>query len=147
MFKKISNYLPPKTYKPLIFTGILALVLVLIFALTAFTGEINYEFKNDSLTVNASYHKSLEIKYSEIDSIEFRVNSDVGKRDGAFVSDKLLLGNFESERYGEYIRYSYKNNSSSIIIKTKNKTIILNDKTDSETKELYSEILNWMPKK
>ncbi len=147
MFKKLSNYLPPKTYKPMIFAGILALVLVLIFALTMFTGEINYEFKNDSLNINASYHKSLEIKYSDIDSIEFRVNSDIGKSDGAFVSNKLLLGNFKSERYGEYIRYSYKSNSSSIIIKSKNKTIILNDKTDSGTKELYNEILNWMPKK
>lgn len=147
MFKKLSNYLPPKTYKPLIFAGILAFVLVLIFALTMFTGEINYEFKENILNINASYHKSLDIKYSDIDSIEFRVNSDIGKRDGAFVSNKLLLGSFKSERYGEYIRYSYKDISSSIIIKSKGTTIILNAKTDSGTKELYSEILKWMPKK
>lgn len=59
-----------------------------------FTGNIEVHCEDTSFTINATYWSDLEIDYSEVDTIEYRKDLDVGVRTNGFGSARLLMGIF-----------------------------------------------------
>lgn len=117
---------------PLILIGTMVLM---------FTGNINVSFKETTFTITASYHPDLEVEYSEIDSLEYRESFDAGMRTYGFASARLSLGTFQNDEFGKYTLYAYTGNKAAVVLKSEEKVLVIKGKTESETKEIYKQLL------
>ena len=110
-------------------------------AFVMFTGDINIYLDDDSVEIVASYHADESIPYADIDSIEYRENSDKGTRVMGFGSPRLLMGAFKNDELGAFTRFSYTKCKSDIIITVGESKIAISCKTEAETRALYDELL------
>lgn len=118
---------------PLFLIGVLVLM---------FTGNIQYEFTDDSLKINATYGKVSVVGYEFIDSVELREDFEFGSRNYGFGSVKLSLGNFCNEEFGNYTLYAYNRCDSVVVIKSGEHILVLTEKNAAETELLYKSILD-----
>lgn len=134
----------PKTKTEKVAVRITAIVIPIILigvAVLMFTGDINVKFNADSFEIVASYYDDLEIKFDQIDSVEYRENFDAGYRAYGFASARLSMGTFQNHEYDLYTRYSYTGVNEVVVIKFDDKVLVLSGKNEVETKEIYEMIL------
>lgn len=125
----------PKTSK----NAWIALVILLVFvASTLFAGELEYEFDDKYLTIDADFYNDLIIDYNSIASIEYRDGNVDGIRVGGYGSFRLLMGYFQNDEFGVHIRYTYYKPEACIVVKTDSNTFVLSGKTKAETQELFT---------
>ncbi len=98
-----------------------------------FTGNIEYQFTDNSLLIDADYHDDLVLDYDAITSMEFREENVPGVRAWGFGSLRLLMGTFQNEEFGNYIRYTYYSPESALVLTTENQTIVLSGETPVQT--------------
>ena len=111
-------------------------------ALLMFLGSIKFDFQEDALIMDATFHEPIAVQYDSIDSIEYRDGNVAGVRVAGFANLKLLLGNFENDEFGVYTRYTYCNPDGCIIVTSEGKTLVFSGKDTAETQALYQELLN-----
>ena len=121
----------------LIFTA----VIVVFVAVMLFTGNLHYRFDSDSFTVEASYFDDLTVKYSAIDSIEYREGNVDGTRTFGVGSFRLLLGTFENAEFGTYTRYTYYRPEACVILSVNGKTLVLSGDSTESTRNLYDTLI------
>ena len=120
-----------------------AVTAILIFVLfVLFAGNIEFQFQEDSLLMDASMYTNYVLYYDAIDSMELRDGNVPGTRVGGFGSARLLMGWFKNEEFGTYTRYTYTNPKSCIVIEAKGKTVVLSGKNAAETQEIYEILLS-----
>lgn len=101
---------PPRSKAEKIAVKISAIIVPIILigvAVLMFTGNIEVHCEDTSFTINATYWSDLEIDYSEVDTIEYRKDLDVGVRTNGFGSARLLMGIFQNDEFGSYTLYAY----------------------------------------
>ncbi len=54
----------------------------------------------------------------------------------------ILMGEFENSEFGAYTRYSYSDCKSCVIIRADDRVLVLNEKDEVATKELYETLLS-----
>ena len=118
-------------FVPLILVGVVILM---------FTGNIQYEFTEDYLEIDATYWQYSTIGYEFVDSVELRENFDIGIRNYGFSSAKLSLGNFRNEEFGNYTLYAYTKCDSAVIIKSGEHILVITGQNVTETQELYNSL-------
>ena len=128
----------PKAAK--ISTSIALPIILVVVAILMFTGNVEAGLDEDSLNISATYWSDTEIKFSEIDSVEYRENGVSGSRVNGYASARLLLGMFSSDELGGYVSYRY-TSGSCIIIRSGEKVIVLGLEESADTKALYEELL------
>lgn len=101
---------------------------------------------NTALTINATYWTDLEIDYSEIETIEYRKNLDVGVRTSGFGSPKLSMGIFQNDEFGSYTLYSYTGAKEHIILTSGEKTLVIGMSDPKETQAIYDAMLEKVDK-
>ena len=106
-----------------------------------FTGTVETILQDDSLEIKATYSSNETIPYTDIDTIEYRTDSDVGMRVMGFASPKLLLGTFRNDEFGTYTRFSYNKCDDDIIITVGNRKIAINAENEEQTRALYEALL------
>ena len=111
-----------------------------------FSGSIEYEFREDALVMDATFSAPIQLRYDEVETIEYREGNVDGVRVNGFGSLRLLLGYFENEEFGTYSRYTYYKNESCIIVTTKSDTLVFSGKDAAETQEIYQELINCIQK-
>ena len=116
-------------FVPLILVGVMILM---------FTGNIQYEFTEDCLIIDATYGKYSTVGYEFVDSVEFRDDFDFGIRNFGFASAKLSLGNFKNEEFGNYSLYAYTACDSAVVIKSGEHILVITGQDAAETQELYN---------
>jgi len=116
----------------------LTLIILIFCVVIVSTGEIEI-YCNGTIEIKADYWSDLEIQFSDIENIEYRMSVD-GERISGFGTHRLLLGLFKNEEFGAYTRYTYTENKNCIVLKTKTGFKVINLKTESETKDLYEKI-------
>ena len=128
----------PKTGK----AGWIALLLILVLvAAVLFTGHINFEFQDGYLLIDTNMYTDYVLHYDEIQSVELRESNVSGLRVGGYGSFRLLMGYFQNEEFGVYIRYTYYKPEACIVLTTSGKTIVLSGETKAQTQALYQELL------
>lgn len=81
------------------------LVLLTVFVLSImFTGDLEYSFEADSLTIQADWYADFSLRYDVIEAVEFREGNVPGIRVGGFGSGRLLMGFFQNDEFGTYTR-------------------------------------------
>ncbi len=119
------------------------LVLVLIFALLAmlagllFTGEITYTLGGDGLTIESTAASGLVVSYEEMEEIQLLQDFDKGVRAMGYGSFRLSMGFFQNEQLGDYTLYAYNGCESVILIRSAEKYLAINARTEEETLALY----------
>lgn len=119
------------------------LTMILIFVcILLFSGSITTKINNDSLTVGYQliFTKTTEIDYKDIKKLSYETELDIGRRNFGIGSPKLMSGTFENDAFGEYELYSYTGCNSYIVIETKHGYVVINDKNDETTKQLYKRL-------
>lgn len=101
------------------------------------TGDITFQYKEDTFVVDATYWNDLEISYDSIESIAYMEDVDAGSREWGFESLQLLMGAFRNKEFGNYTRYSYTNCDSCVVLTISEKTVVIGAETEEETLEIY----------
>ncbi len=117
---------------PIIFVGV---------AILMFTGSIEVKCEDTALTINATYWTDLEIDYSEIDTIEYRKDLDVGVRTSGFGSPRLSMGIFRNDEFGSYTLYSYTGAKEHIVLTSGEKTLVIGMSDTKETQAIYEAMI------
>ena len=98
------------------------------------------KFEESSLNIEATYWNDAIVDYEEIVSIEYREQDNAGERTFGYGSTKILIGQFENEEFGTYIRYSYTSCDACIVIKAEDNVLVLNGKDEESTKVIYQQL-------
>jgi hypothetical protein len=141
--KTWSQSADPKMQK---FGKIMVPALLVFFVVILFCGNITYDFGEERLLVDSSFYSAYTLRYDSIDDIEYRDSNMPGIRVGGYGSMRLLMGWFENEEFGTYVRYTYYDPDSCVVITAGSNTIVLSGKNPQETKALYETILNKIEK-
>ena len=118
----------------------LAVILIFV-AVMLFTGDLDYQFGDDSFTVKASYYDDLTVDYSAIDSMEYRQGNVSGTRVFGVGSFQLLMGTFENEEFGAYTRYTYYRPPECVVLTVNGKTLVLSGSSADSTRNLYDTLV------
>ncbi len=122
--------------------GILVASAVLIgVMIVMFTGNIEVSCEESSFKINATYWTDLEVNYSELDSVEYRSDFDVGLKANGFNSARLLMGVFKNEEFGSYTVYAYADAKEFVVLGSNGKTLVIGMSDAKETQAIYNTIL------
>lgn len=120
--------------------GFLAVLLVFVAAIM-FTGDLEYQFGEESFTVEASFYGDMTVSYDDIDAIEYHNGNVPGIRVGGFQSLRLLMGLFKNDEFGIYTRYTYYRPDACVLLSMDDHVLVLSAKSASETESLYNALL------
>ncbi len=122
-------------------TAVLTALILVIVAVLIFTGEVTVTLAETSLTAKATFWTTSEISYEDISYIEYLSNVGSDVREFGVGSPRLLVGRFRNEEIGTYIRYTYTQCNSAVLIVTDDGSVyMLGLESENETASLYSEL-------
>ena len=116
-------------------------LLIVFLCIILFCGNISYTFQDEYVVIDSNMYSPYTLRYEKIDSLEFREGNVSGMRVGGYGSFRLLMGWFENEEFGTYIRYTYYNPDACVVVTTTDKTLVLSAETHEETQKLYENLL------
>lgn len=125
-------------------TRIVTALILLIFmgvGIIMFTGDIQYQFGEDTFEIVASFSEDLNVAYNKIEAVEYRSDCPIGYRKFGVGSAKLSMGLFEEEGLGEHTRYTYNACKDAVVLASNGKILVINAETVQQTQVLYNEIL------
>ncbi|MBE6779627.1 MAG: DUF1648 domain-containing protein [Ruminococcaceae bacterium] len=136
------NHICPKFNKVgKIISLIVVPIIIIGICIVMFTGSISITYTDDSFTVDSTYYDPLTINYSDIEEIKVKENDQIGVKEFAFNSAKLSLGKFINDEFGSHTRYTYNACKTVVVMKIDGKILVINDKNDDVTREIYLKIL------
>ena len=106
-----------------------------------FTGNINIKYGRNSFTIKATYWNNQEIKYEDIESIEYYDEKIPGSRVGGFGSFRLLMGDFKNDEFGNYTRYTYTKSNSGVVLVVDGREVVIGGEDKESTRAIYEELL------
>lgn len=101
-----------------------------------FTGDLTYQFGEDSFTIAASYYDDLTVSYGDIEEISYQEGNYPGVRVWGYGSFRLLMGTFQTESV-QYTRYTYYRPDSAIVLRVKGEPMVISGRNAKETKAIY----------
>ncbi len=107
-----------------------------------FTGDIEVHCEDTSFQINATYWTDLEIDYSEVDTIAYRKDLDVGVRTYGFGSARLLMGTFQNGEFDSYTLYAYAGAKEYIVLTGDGKTLVIGMRDIKDTQAIYNAMLD-----
>lgn len=126
-----------------VYTMVVVVVIAVFCLCVLFTGNLNYEFGEDSFTVEASYYDDLTVSYEDIEEIAYQEGNYPGTRLWGYGSLRLLMGTFQTGNT-QYTRYTYYRPDSAITMTVKGKPLVISGKDPAETREIYDTLLQKM---
>lgn len=121
-------------------TLIFCLLVAAVVAVLLFTGNISYEYGENSLRIKASYWADQEIPYDAVSHISYTDEKVEGTRVGGFGSFRLQMGNFKNKEYGNYKRYTYTHCDAAVILDTDETIFVISGESQEDTQALYREL-------
>lgn len=126
--------------KILIFSLIFTILTFCVIGVFLVTGDVVVHVNEKEMEIVGSYWSDKSIFYDEIKSISLMDDLQVGRKSNGMNTFKLNEGHFKNEQYGKYLLYAYVNCKSYIVMETDTGIVVINSKTNLETKKLYEDI-------
>lgn len=123
----------------IILTIVISLLIVILFPIIMFGGSLGVSFDDDSMTVDATIWKDLDLKYDTIESIEYRKDGVASTRVSGYGSASLLMGTFTNDELGIHTRYT-EGNCPCVIIKADGKSYVIGVKDEAAVQQIYDKI-------
>ena len=134
-----KNYIKGSKYGKV---GIIVTIFVLVFvAFTFLVGKYTVEPGKDSLKIDATFWADYSVRYDEISNVEYRENDSYGSRTNGYGTPNLSMGQFNNDEFGYYTRYTYSSCDSCVVLTIGDDTLVINEKDETSTKELYNKLL------
>ena len=96
------------------------------------------------MTIDADGWNDMTLPYSSIASVQYLPEGqapEAGVRTYGFGNQKVSLGNFHNNAYGDYIRYTYDSCGSCLLLELADgRLLVLNGRDDGATQSLYREL-------
>ena len=105
-----------------------------------FTGNITYQFGEDSFTIQASYYDDLTVSYGDIENLAYQEENYPGVRTWGYGSFRLLMGTFQTGDV-QYTRYTYYRPDSAVTMTVKGRLLVISGKNPIETRQLYETLV------
>lgn len=121
-------------------TAVILPILLLGAALLMFTGNLEVKCEDTALTVRATYWTDIEVQYSEIETVEYREELEVGARVNGFGTPRLSMGIFQNEEFGPYTLYAYTGAKAFVVLTSGEKTLVIGMDDAPKTREIYRSI-------
>ena len=134
----------PKSKAEKIAVGISAVIVPIILigiGILMFSGNIEVHCEDTALKINATYWTDIVVDYSEVDTIEYRRDLDVGVRTNGFGSARLSMGIFQNEEFGLYTLYAYTGAKEFIVLTSDEKTLVIGMRDTKDTQAIYDTML------
>lgn len=122
-------------------TGSFLVILTIFLLFVLFYGDISYTYREEYLLIDSNMYSDYITYYDTIDHVELREGNVPGLRVGGYGSFRLLMGYFENEEFGTYMRYTYYKPEACVVITKGDHTLVLSGKTREETQALYQNLL------
>lgn len=119
--------------------GIL-IVTCLFVAAALYLGDVTVRFDEESMNIRADILGNRTLPYSDISTVSYAKELEIGERTGGVGSFKLQAGNYKNEAFGAYHLYSYTKCHEYVVMDTVNGKMVVNAGTPKETRMLYEEI-------
>lgn len=129
--------LHPAAGKATVITTALALVIT-VFAL--FCGSLEFDFREDSLHVDAGCYSDYYIPYSEIQAVICREAPEGGTRVNGFGNLRFQFGYYKNDEFGTYIRYTTCKPEVCVVLTLPKQTVVLSGNNAAETEELFRQL-------
>lgn len=124
----------------LVTIGVVIIGIVVSFVL--YTGDVSIKFGKETLVIDASFVSEKSISYEEIQEVRYVENYDIGKRNSGVGSFTIQAGKYRNKELGRYRLYSYTDCKDYVIIVADSGILVINDKTEQATEDLYQHILS-----
>lgn len=121
----------------LVFLGAVVLFVLAMF----FTGNIRFQFGEESFTIEASYHEDMTVAYEDIEDIVYLEENYPGYRVYGFGSLRLLMGTFQNGEQ-RYTRYTYYDPQSAVLLDLDGKLLVISGEDPRQTREIYQTLLD-----
>lgn len=122
--------------------GAVILVILLLFvAAVLFVGDIEFQFQENYVLIDTNMYTDYVVYYDAIQDIELREENVSGTRVGGYGSLRLLMGYFQNDEFGTYIRYTYYKPEACVVLTVNGKALVLSGETKGETEAIYQELL------
>ena len=105
------------------------------------TGDVHIQINEQKMEIQGSYWMAKEILLEDINHVEYRETMTVGRRTNGVGSFRLREGNFKNIEFGNYILYSYTGCKTFVVMETDKGIVVVNQKTEDETKALYEKLV------
>ena len=105
------------------------------------TGDVHIQINEQKMEIRGSYWMAKEILLEDINHVEYRETMNVGRRTNGVGSFRLREGNFQNTEFGNYILYSYTGCKTFVVMETDKGIVVVNQKTEDETKALYEKLV------
>ena len=138
--KELSTPKKNTSKKARLFSTVMLILLTVFVCVMMFTGSIRYDFQEDYLFVDTNLYSDYIVHYDTIDAVQFREGNVPGLRVGGFGSLRLLMGWYENEEFGTYIRYTYYKPEACVLLIKGDHTIVLSGENREETQQLYQQL-------
>lgn len=122
------------------FTLVFLVAIAIFVGCILFTGNLRYQFGEDSFTIDASFYDDLTVAYEDIEEIAYQEENYPGFRVWGYGSFRLLMGTFQTGNT-QYTRYTYYRPDSAITMTVKGKPVVISGKDPAQTKEIYDTLL------
>lgn len=120
--------------------AVLVPLLLIGIAVLMFTGDVSCEFSDKAVTLDSVYWQELTVEYDAIWDVAFREDVEAGHRVNGFGSPRLLLGEFQNDEFGRYVRYSYNGCEACVVVRAKEGILVISGKDRQETWAIYQEL-------
>lgn len=121
-------------------SAVFLVALMVFVVLIMFTGNLEYSFGEETMTIQADWYTDMTVTYDRIDSVEYHEGNVPGMRVGGFGSMRLLMGFFKNDEFGTYTRYTYYKPEACVIVTIQGKPLVLSAETPEGTQALYREL-------
>lgn len=121
-------------------SAIIVPIILIGVAVLMFSGDIDVRCGDTSFVIDATYWTDLEVDYSEVDTIEYRKDLDVGVRTNGFSSARLSMGTFRNNAFGSYTLYAYTGAKEFVVLTSGTKTLVIGLNDVENTQAIYNAI-------
>ncbi len=123
-----------------VIAGIAVPMIIITIVIIMFTGNIEVDCGDASIKIDATYWSGLEIDYSEIDTVTYRKELDVGIKTNGFGSARLSLGTFKNDEFGSYTIYAYNSAKEYAVLTSGDKTLVIGMSDMKDTQAIYNTV-------
>jgi hypothetical protein len=141
-FKKAEGEGEASGKKSALISIVMLAVVGVIVVVLLLGGGFEVALDEDSISVDANFSGDIDIKYSDIDRLEYRETDDAGHRVSGYGGAKLLMGHFQNDEFGNYTRYSHGTANGCVVIKSGEKIYVIGCEDKAATKALYENLMD-----
>lgn len=125
------------------FIGIeIAVVIMIVVGVMVllFQGKYAVSLSDQSLEIHAECWSDVSVDFADITQIEYRQHHGVANRTNGFGTSSITMGECKNNEYGGYTRYTYEDCDACIVLTVNDHILMINEKTEEDTKALYDEL-------